>query len=364
MEVQSDRLNIERRQESLSEVRFGGPHWQDLTSVIGPRIKAVWMVYDRQVEAIATQVSAHLRDQDVRLLGLHGLDIDESMKRMDRLEPLYSQMIADGVTRDSWLLAIGGGVLSDFAGYAAASFLRGLDWVAVPTTLLAQVDAAIGGKVAVNLREGKNLIGAFHLPQLVYINPWALQTLPIEGWRTGLGEVVKSALIEGGPLWQSLAAGIPPLGQMDEHWRWIIKTTAKIKVDVVNRDLEETGDRIFLNFGHTLAHALEQMTGYGQWSHGQAVGVGSLYALYLSEKQLGLDPAVRALVTEWLKAWGLPTVLPHLDYAALEPVLLRDKKARVSGLRWVLLQSPGNPKVVRDVPKNLIEDALGALSES
>ncbi|MCL4521238.1 MAG: 3-dehydroquinate synthase [Firmicutes bacterium] len=364
MEVQSDRLNIERRQESLSEVRFGGPNWQDLTSVIGPRMKAVWMVYDRQVEAIATQVSAHLGDQGVRLLGLHGLEVDESMKRMDRLEPLYSQMIADGVTRDSWLLAIGGGVLSDFAGYAAASFLRGIDWVAVPTTLLAQVDAAIGGKVAVNLREGKNLIGAFHLPQLVYINPWALQTLPIEGWRTGLGEVVKSALIEGGPLWQSLVAGIPPLGQVDEHWRWVIKTTAKIKVDVVNRDLEETGDRIFLNFGHTLAHALEQMTGYGQWSHGQAVGVGSLYALYLSEKQLGLDPTIRALVTEWLKAWGLPTVLPHLDYAALEPVLLRDKKARVSGLCWVLLQSPGNPKVVRDVPKNLIEEALGALSES
>jgi 3-dehydroquinate synthase len=148
---------------------------------------------------------------------------------------------------------------------------------------------------------------------------------------------------------------------MNEAWRWIIETTARIKIDVVNRDVEEHGDRIYLNFGHTLAHAIEQMAGYGRWTHGQAVAVGSLFALYLSERQVALDPAIRRTVTGWLEQWGLPTSMPRLKWEELQPVLLRDKKARVGGLKWVLLQEPGHP-IVSAVPQSVLEAGLDMLS--
>jgi 3-dehydroquinate synthase len=357
----ADALTITRQRVDSSEIRFGGPGWADLTQWIGQHSEALWLVYDRQVESLARTIGLELEAAGVRVLASHGVAVSESTKAVESLPVLYSKMVADGVTRDVVMLAIGGGVLTDWAGYAAASFLRGIRWIAVPTTLLAQVDAAIGGKVAVNLPEGKNLVGAFHLPDLVYINPYGLESLPDEGWRTGLGEVVKSALIAGGPLWERLGEELPPIGRMNEAWRWIIETTARIKIDVVNRDVEEHGDRIYLNFGHTLAHAIEQMAGYGRWTHGQAVAVGSLFALYLSERQVALDPAIRRTVTGWLEQWGLPTSMPRLKWEELQPVLLRDKKARVGGLKWVLLQEPGHP-IVSAVPQSVLEAGLDMLS--
>ncbi len=355
-------LIIQSHQANQSEIAFASD-WRGLGEWIGLHAQAVWVIYDRSVEDAAHAIVGALKDQSIRILGVHGLAVDETLKSLHSLATWYPTLVEDGVTRDALIVAIGGGVLTDFAGYAAASYLRGIRWVAVPTTLLAQVDASIGGKVAVNLPQGKNLIGAFHLPSLVYINPsTTLKSLPLYGWQTGLGEVVKSALIEGGALWKLLLEGLPPLGQMNDRWETVIRITAQIKIDVVNRDLEEKGERIFLNFGHTLAHAIEQVAGYGQWSHGQAVAVGSLFALYLSERHLGLDREVRRVVSTWLGRWGLPTSLPSIDYAVLEPILMHDKKARLSGLQWILLERPGKPVVVSGLPRSLLEEALAALS--
>lgn len=354
---QGDQFTIHHARQADSQVWFAGPGFEDL-AVFAERHGAVWVAYDQAVAGPAQELMGLFRAHGIRVLGAHALAIEESMKSMTSLVQLYGHMADDQVTRDALVVAIGGGVLTDLVGFAAATYLRGLPWVAVPTTLLAQVDAAIGGKVAVNLPAGKNLVGAFHLPHLVYINPELLTSLPADGWRTGLGEVIKSALIAGGPLWQSLSETTPQVGLLNDHWRFIIQVTATIKIEVVNRDMEEQGDRIFLNFGHTLAHALEQTAGYGQWSHGQAVALGSLMALYLSEQYLGLDPTIRQTVQSWLQQWGLPSRLPALDYKILEPVLMRDKKARQFGLQWVLLQALGHPLVVRDVDPTMIARGL------
>ncbi len=353
---------LESARSDRGEVWVADSGWDALGAWVAEHDGVVWMIYDRSVEGVAEHIDHALAGRGVRVLGRHPMQVSESVKCLESLSGLYTAMAQTQVTRDAWVLAVGGGVLTDLGGYAAASYLRGVRWIAVPTTLLAQVDAAIGGKVAVNLAEGKNLVGAFHLPRLVYISPDVLATLPLREWRTGLGEIVKSALIEGGPLWQRLSQGAPPIGTMNDEWRWIIARTAEIKIDIVNRDLEERGERMFLNFGHTLAHAIEQMAGYGHFSHGQAVAMGSRLALYLSEQMLGLDPGVRLTVDSWLRRWELDIALPELRYDALEPVLLRDKKARQFGLQWVLLKEPGQPRVVRDVPAGMVAEGLRRLA--
>ncbi len=355
------KLRSVRNDEGEVWIADGG--WDALAAWVAERDGVVWMIHDQAVDHVAERVHQALKAHGVHVLGRRAVKVTEAVKSLHSLSGLYTAMAEAQITRDAWVLAVGGGVLTDLGGYAAASYLRGVRWIAVPTTLLAQVDAGIGGKVAVNLAEGKNLVGAFHLPRLVYINPDVLSTLPLREWQTGLGEIVKSALIEGGPLWRRLSQAVPAIGEMSDQWRWIIARTAEIKIDIVNRDLEEHGDRMFLNFGHTLAHAVEQIAGYGQFSHGQAVAMGSRLALYLSEKRLGLDPRVRLTVEGWLARWGLAIALPELGYDTLEPVLLRDKKARQFGLQWVLLQAPGKPRVVDDVPAGLVAEGLRLLAE-
>ncbi|MCL6563903.1 MAG: bifunctional shikimate kinase/3-dehydroquinate synthase [Firmicutes bacterium] len=329
--------------------------WIDLQAAPG------LVVADPAVAEYAQGVVEELREQGAQA-GWYPLAIGEAEKSPETLVQLWHAFVEHRLTRDSWVIAVGGGVLTDTVGFAAATYLRGLAWAAVPTTVLAQVDAAIGGKVAVNLPEGKNLVGAFHLPALVVLDRRPLATLPPHEWRAGLGEVVKSALIDGGWLWERLCRGVPPLGSEAPEWEEILYQTAAVKVRVVNQDPFERHQRMYLNFGHTLAHALEQLSGYGHLSHGEAVGLGSLAALYLSERVLGLDPAVRTTVAEWLKTWGAPTRLPRLSLAALEPVLMRDKKARGFGLQWILLQAVGRPQVVRGVSWTLVEEMLQALS--
>lgn len=317
----------------------------------------VCLVYDSHTRALAEA----LRD-DWSLSRCLCFEIPpgEAQKSLETLGGLYQAMARDGLTRDSWIVAVGGGVVTDLAGYAAASFLRGIPWVAVPTSLLAQVDAAVGGKTGINLAEGKNLVGAFHLPREVLVDPTSLASLPLREWRSGIGEVVKSALIAKGPLWDALTGTkLPALGaERIPIWEPLIGETIRIKVDVVNRDPREAGERMILNFGHTLGHALEQMLGYGRLTHGEAVGIGSLVALALSEQVVGLDLMVRRTVRGWLDTWGMPTMVPTLDADALAAVLSRDKKARGTGLRWVLLESVGRPVVRSQIALETVYDAM------
>ena len=287
---------------------------------------------------------------------IYQLDISEATKNLTTVEKLYQEFGTRHVRRDTVVVAVGGGVLTDTVGYAAATYLRGIKWIAIPTTLLGQVDAAIGGKVAVNVSWGKNLVGAFHLPQAVIIDPQVLHTLPIRQWRAGVGEVMKSALIDGQWLWRQLNDSVPAFGS--EEWDSLVEATAGIKVAIVNNDLEETASRMYLNFGHTVAHGLENYLGYGRITHGEAVALGTRVALALSEDVLGLDEAVRRTVEQWMIAWELPLTLPQGDWNAVFEAMTQDKKSRAHGLQWVLLKDVGHPLIYRNLPRKQVQETM------
>ncbi|MDA8195335.1 MAG: 3-dehydroquinate synthase [Thermaerobacter sp.] len=344
---------IEQSGSVRSRIRIGqGITQESLTGIEAP----VFVLADRQVGELTDRILSFLPGS--ARITRTDLAVPEAEKTLATVSRVYEAMGSAAITRDTVVVVVGGGVMTDLGGYAAATYLRGLKWVAVATTLLGQVDAAIGGKVAVNVPWGKNLVGAFHLPGLVVADLDHLVSLPAEEWRAGLGEVIKSALIAGGPLWDALAASPPVLGRVETGWLPIIRATAEVKIDIVNQDLYESGVRFFLNFGHTIGHALEHRYGYGFLKHGEAVGLGTLVALRLSEDRLGLDPAVRREVASWLRGWGLPTAIAGASLEDLRPALIQDKKARSHGLQWVLLERVGRPRVVKDVPWAEVARAL------
>ena len=253
----------------------------------------------------------------------------ERAKTLTGLEDVVRAMARAGVGHDGLLVAAGGGVVGDLGGFAAAVYQRGIPWVGVPTTLLSQVDSAYGGKTGVDLPEGKNYAGAFHQPAAVLVDPDTLESLPGAEWAAGHAEVVKTALIAGGPLWARVrAGGRPDLG--------VILGCARTKLRVVAEDERDDGRRQVLNLGHTAAHALEAATGYARLRHGEAVGLGLLCALRLS----GRD-ALRDEVAGLLRGAGLPLEPVPVDVDDVLALLQRDKKRRAGAVPWVLLDAPG-----------------------
>jgi 3-dehydroquinate synthase len=346
-------LEITTVQQRTSKILIGDGWAKSAAAVGGRRV----LVFDHHLPQWAAEVR-RLVPVDAAL----ALPVSEAEKSLHTLEIVYQWLGEQGVTRDVVVVALGGGVLTDLVGFAAATYLRGLRWIAIPTTLLAQVDAAIGGKVAVNTAFGKNLLGAFHLPEIVAVDLRFLTTLPLLEWRAGLGEVIKSALIRGGWLYEALGHLTLPEGPFLREWEPVIAETARIKVDIVNQDLYESGPRMFLNLGHTVGHALENYLGYGSLTHGEAVGLGTLAALRLSELLCGLPETVRHTVMGWLNAWGLPTRMPALDFDTFWRQLHRDKKARSEGLTWVLLEAIGQPVLVKNISRDTVHQVLSELT--
>jgi shikimate kinase / 3-dehydroquinate synthase len=264
---------------------------------------------------------------------VHALRAGEEAKSFGAVERIWRELRLD---RDGIIVAFGGGCTTDAAGFAAAAFLRGIRWVAVPTTLVGQVDAAIGGKTAVNLPEGKNLVGAFHWPEVSVIDPVLLATLPEAERRAGMAEVVKTGLLAGEPFWE--------LPEVE-----LVRRCAAYKAAVCLRDPFERGERAVLNLGHTFAHALETAAGYAGVSHGEAVALGLLAALRLS----GLDTAP---VEETLSPERV-----RVNRDAAWAALARDKKARAGKPRLVLLEGPGKPVTGVERPEAEVRAALNDL---
>lgn len=323
------------------------------TAVTGAQ--QILLVHDPMVAEYARIFSDRLR-REGRTVVTKAWTIDEHEKTLETVNRLYGWFGENLVRRDSLLVAMGGGVLTDTVGFAAATYLRGVAWVAIPTTLLGQVDAAIGGKVAINLPHGKNLAGAFHLPRAVYVDPDVLKTLPLIQWQAGVGEVMKTALIAGGALFKRLSGAGIRFG--DPVWSELIAHTIRYKVEIVNQDLEEVGPRLYLNFGHTTAHGLEQALGYGSLTHGAAVGLGCRVALVLSEMIVGLDPAVRPQVESWMRMWKMPMTLAGVDWDRVLAAIGQDKKATTDGQRWILLEQIGKPKIQKGVDPELVRRVL------
>jgi 3-dehydroquinate synthase len=281
-------------------------------------------------------------------------------------------MIGGGVERRDAVLALGGGVVGDLAGFVAATVLRGIALIQLPTTLLAMVDSALGGKTGVNHPLGKNLIGAFHQPRLVLSDTGTLATLPPRELRAGWAEVIKHAVIRDAGLFGELEDWRLEIGD----WRFdnpnprslisnLIRRAAKVKVDVVNADERETGERMLLNYGHTLGHALEALTGYGTLLHGEAVAIGMDLAARIALRMELWGPESVERQRALLQAYGLPTDLPAgVDPARLLELTLRDKKVRAGRVRWVLPTTIGAAEVHDDVPEEMVRAVVETAGRS
>ncbi|MDO5054896.1 MAG: 3-dehydroquinate synthase [Pasteurella oralis] len=284
----------------------------------------------------------------------------EKYKTLDSLNLIFTALLQANHGRDTTIIALGGGVIGDIAGYAAASYQRGVRFIQIPTTLLAQVDSSVGGKTAVNHELGKNMIGAFYQPCCVIVDTLTLNSLPKREVNAGLAEVIKYGAILDSEFFNWLEQHIDSLVALEQvYLQQCIARCCQIKADVVARDETEQGDRALLNLGHTFGHAIETHLGYGNWLHGEAVAVGMLMAAVLSEKLGYLMRDDVARFEKLLVRANLPTTSPDImqpeDYL---PHMMRDKKVLAGKLRLILLKALGKAYVATDTDQQLVLDAI------
>lgn len=279
----------------------------------------------------------------------------ETSKTLKQAEKIFNRLLDFECDRKSVLVALGGGVIGDLAGFVAATFQRGVPFVQVPTTLLSQVDSSVGGKTAVNHPKGKNMIGAFYQPCLVVADLDTLQTLPQKEFRAGLAEVIKYGVISDASLFGYLEKNIEKIVQLDkECLAHIVKTSCAIKAEVVEKDERESHYRMILNFGHTLGHAIEVLTEYSRFLHGEAVAIGMVYAAKLS-RQLGkCREAVPQRLDRLVRKCGLPADLPDLDSNAVIESIYRDKKTVNRKIKFILAKEIGVVEIIKDMPEEEI----------
>lgn len=284
----------------------------------------------------------------------------EQYKTLDSLNEIFDRVMTDNHNRTTTFIAVGGGVVGDITGFAAACYQRGVNFIQIPTTLLAQVDSSVGGKTAVNHPLGKNMIGAFYQPQAVLIDIDTLHTLPAREFSAGLAEVIKYGLIRDEPFYRWLQEQLPRLVAREESvLAQAIERSCAIKAEVVAADEREGGLRAILNLGHTFGHAIETAQGYGKWLHGEAVATGMLLALELSASRSGIAAAEVDDFKALLRAVDLPTETPP-DMSADDFITLmgRDKKVVDGRLRLVLLKALGEACIVDDITEDELRSLL------
>lgn len=286
----------------------------------------------------------------------------ERAKRLDVASGLWDRLLDLGCDRTSTVVALGGGAVGDLAGFAAATYMRGMNFVQVPTTLLAQVDASIGGKTAIDHPRGKNLIGAFHQPRMVIVDPATLPTLSEREFRSGLAEVIKHGIVLDAAYFRELEACVPALLARDlATLERVVAGSCRLKARVVERDEQEAELRWVLNYGHTVGHALEAATGFQRWAHGEAVSLGIVAEARLAER-LGIGtPPTTERQRNLLDAVGLPVKGLAVDPAAVVEALSRDKKRRDGRVSFVLAPEIGSFRIVQDVPPDTVRQVLQEL---
>ncbi len=281
----------------------------------------------------------------------------EQHKRLETMERLAEQMAEAGADRDSVLIAFGGGVVGDMTGFLAAMYMRGIRYIQVPTTLLAQVDSSVGGKTGVNLAAGKNLVGAFHHPVAVYADIGVLSTLPPAELRAGLQESIKSGIIRDGSLFEFLESNAEAILAGDQSALvHVVAGSVRVKADVVSADELESGVRMLLNLGHTLGHAIEAATEYKQLLHGEAIAWGMLAATHIAEQRNTVASAEAERMRDVIRTYG-PLKPFQADAAHLVALTAKDKKNRSGTRSFILPTGIGNATVVRDVSEQELLDA-------
>ena len=338
---------LRRAGELLLRVK---PECRQLFVLSAPGIWALW----------GRELTRGLRAAGVRAVPLL-LDDSERAKRLAAVEPLAEELLRQGADRGSTLAALGGGVIGDITGFVAATYMRGVDYVQIPTTVVGQVDSAIGGKTGVNLAGGKNLVGAFHQPVAVLSDTRTLHTLPAREFRSGLYEVVKCAVIGDAPLFRFLERKLDALPGGDPRAvRRAVVAAARVKAQVVSKDEKESGLRRVLNFGHTFGHAWETLAGYRGLKHGEAVGWGMLAATLLAERAGRISGRDAERISALVASVGPLPRLPEAPAAEVYRQMLTDKKARAGRLRLVLPRGIGRVQVVEDIGKREVLAVLRA----
>jgi 3-dehydroquinate synthase len=296
----------------------------------------------------------------------------ERYKNLSEAAKLYDELVKLKAHRDSLIIALGGGVIGDLAGFIAATYMRGINYIQVPTTLLAQVDAAIGGKTGVNHPKGKNLIGCFYQPKAVFIDVATLSTLPARELRTGLAEVVKYGVIEDADFFKFLEANAHHLNTKafeDEEskqaalklWQTIVLEAVKVKAKIVEKDEKEKSLRMVLNFGHTVGHAIESLTRYRTYNHGEAVAIGMVAAALIANRMKMLETEGVARLKSLLEKLELPTRIEGLPVKKLIAYLGVDKKVKAGKVNFVLPEKLGRVVIRNDVPAGVIKQVLGEM---
>ena len=376
MTAQNDRLTVkvklaERSYEIVilsDQLASFGDYLTELCGGLpnrGPSAGSALMITDRNVEALyADVVQEGLVEAGWRCERLV-LEPGERSKSLSVISEVYDRLIAMKADRQTVVVALGGGVVGDAAGFVAATYARGVPFVQVPTSLLAQVDSSVGGKVAVNHPQAKNMIGAFYQPLGVFIDTSVLKTLSGRDYRAGLGEVVKYGVILDADFFEYLEAHVGALNaQAPDALRHAIARSCQLKADVVEEDeFERTGVRAALNYGHTFAHAFETLCGYGELLHGEAVAIGMLYASRLAERRQLIDSSITARQKKLFEALGLQTQLPQADALTADNIVDRmmlDKKTVGGKLRFVLPTELGRVAVFKDVPESDVRAVLDA----
>ncbi|PIQ24092.1 3-dehydroquinate synthase [bacterium (Candidatus Blackallbacteria) CG17_big_fil_post_rev_8_21_14_2_50_48_46] len=347
-----------------SEVWIGS----DLLSSLPEQLEAkssdphVFLIADQalrtQGEALlATFESKHWRT------GVLWVEVSEAFKDLGAILNVYSEMLKNSTHRRSWVLALGGGVIGDAAGFVAATYMRGLRWVSLPSTLLAQVDSGMGGKTGVNHPQGKNLIGAFHQPEKVICDLSLLHSLPLRDRVSGLGEMLKYGLIYDAHFFEQLSRQSQAILELEaECMGKAIQRCIQFKLQAVASDeYDLSGEREILNFGHTLGHALESLTDYHYYRHGEAVILGMWAALEISHASGYLETESAKEIQAKLQALPLPKIPAEIHVEALLDKLRFDKKTEGHTLRLILLEAPGQPLIVRNTPHEILVESCQAL---
>ena len=280
----------------------------------------------------------------------------EGTKSVTYLAEIWEAAVEARLDRKSFIVALGGGVIGDVAGFGAASFLRGIPFVQIPTSLLAMVDSAVGGKTGMNLPQGKNLVGAFHQPNLVLADLGVLATLPGRELHAGMAEVIKYGVIWDPEMFSFIENHVQAILDLDgEAMGYLVKRSCEIKAEVVRQDEREGGVRALLNFGHTLGHAIENVCGYGEWLHGEAISIGMVFAARISEVVHGFPAEETSRLIQVLEAFDLPTSWKGLSWDELYHAMTADKKAENALPRFVLAKEMGKAGLPEAVSVDLLK---------
>ena len=366
MEKASETLTVDIQEEKFSyPIYIGAGLRNRLGSIVKEYYSGdkIFLVSDKNVfELYGKKITSSLQGVGFSVTD-YILPPGERAKSRKYLFRGYDMLVDNDFQRDNLVLVLGGGVPGDLGGYLAASYMRGINLIQVPTTLLAQVDSSVGGKTAINHPGGKNLIGAFYQPGMVIIDIEFLQTLATSELKTGLAEVIKHALIKDKDFFDFLINrrkdiyNLKPSSVIEA-----VKKCCHIKAGVVSRDQKEKGERALLNFGHTLGHALEAVNGYGEYTHGQAVAVGMRAATDISVKLGLLNQKYKDSINKILDDYKMPAKVKGRTDELLS-VMKHDKKARAGQLRWILLKEPGNAIIKEGVPENAIIESIKELKK-